>query len=268
MLNMKITSRPAAGFSLIELMVALVAGLIVVGAALAFTMSSLRANTEFINSTRLTQELRANLNLVTDELRRAGYDEAAMNYVGRPVTYTASSPFANLSIPVLNTNDSCVVFAYDRLPGNPGQVDLGNGEIRAFRRMSRTVGGRTVGVLEFAESAAGLTPACNGASPDYTTYPPACDAGSGWCAVSDPRVVDITVFRVDNDFNNDSVADGLIAGSASTLPMILRRVEVEIRGRLLDSPDVVRGVRANVRVRADCVRAGASATCGNAPSGT
>jgi prepilin-type N-terminal cleavage/methylation domain-containing protein len=259
--------RLASGFSLVELMVALVAGLIVVGAALAFTLSSLRANTEYINSTRLTQELRTNLNLVTDELRRAGYDEDAMNYVGRPVTFTASSPFANLSIPVLNSNDSCVVFAYDRLPGNPGQVDLNNGEIRAFRRMNRTVGGRTVGVLEFAESAAGVTPACNGASPDYTTYPATCNSGSGWCAASDPRVIDVTVFRVDNDFNNDGSADGLIAGSASTLPMILRRLEVEVRGRLLDNQQVVRGVRANVRVRADCVRTGASATCGNAPTG-
>lgn len=255
-----------AGFTLIELMVALVAGLIVTGAALAFTMSSLRANSEYISSTRLTQELRSNLNFISDELRRAGYDESAIDYVGRPPAFGQFTPFSTMLIDADldgdgnaagGTLDGCVIFAYDRLPGDQGQVDLENGEIRAFRLASRDVNSRQVGVLEFAESDTGLTPACDGDSPDYTTYPATCTA-DGWCAVSDPRVIDLTAFALDTsgitDLTNPS--------------MQIRRLGVDLRGRLVNSTETDRGVRSNVRIRADCVRAAVNVNCTQAPSGT
>lgn len=252
-------SYKQAGLSLVELMVALVAGLIVVGAVLTFTMSSLRANTHFIESTRLTQELRTNLSLITDELRRAGYDEASMQYVARPATYTQVSPFSTM---LLNTNpdgdtatqDSCVVFAYDRLPGTAGALELSNGEIRAFRWMSRTVQGRQVGVLEFAESSTSA-PACDGGSPNYSTYPATCGS-SGWCAISDPRVLDVTAFNLNpvGVVNYPGV-------------MQMRRMRVELRGRLLSDPNTVKGAMSNVRIRADCVRTDPATNCTAAPVG-
>ena len=69
------------GFSLVELMVALVAGMIVAGAVLAFTISSVRSNSEFVTSARLMQELRTISQDREDELRRAGYDDDAMGYI-------------------------------------------------------------------------------------------------------------------------------------------------------------------------------------------
>lgn len=257
--------RPS-GFSLVELMVALVAGLIVVGAVLTFTMSSLRANSEYIRATRLTQELRTNLNFAADELRRAGYDENAMNYVMRPSTYTLVSPFAAIGVDNVNSSDSCVVYAYDRLPGTPGTAELDNGEIRALRRVNRTVNGLTVGVLEFAESAGTTSPTCGGGSPDYSTYPATCNATSGWCAVSDPRVVDITAFTL-----SDAGVVNLPA-TASAKPLQIRRIGIDMRGRLIRSQDVVRGVHSNVRVRSDCVRTNpgtysSPGRCTTAPTG-
>lgn len=239
--------RRVQGVSLVELMIALVAGLIVVGAVLTFTLSSLRANSEYIRATRLTQELRTNLDFATDELRRAGYDENSMNYVFRPASYGLSSPFATLNVTNPNTANGCVVYAYDRQPGTAGTAELANGEIRALRRVDRSVNGRTVGVLEFAESAASLTPACNGAAPNYSTYPATC-ATSGWCAVSDPRVVDITSFNL-----TDAGVINL-AATATSKAIQIRRIGVDLRGRLIRSPDIARGMHANIRVRADCVR--------------
>ena len=58
--------RKVAGFSLVELMVALVAGMVVAGAMLAFTVSSVRANSDFVAAARLTQELR---NTLDEEIR-------------------------------------------------------------------------------------------------------------------------------------------------------------------------------------------------------
>jgi prepilin-type N-terminal cleavage/methylation domain-containing protein len=262
---MKTLTRFSRGFSLVELMVALVAGLIVTGAALTFTLSSLRANTEFVGSARLTQELRNSLNFIADDLRRAGYDEDAMNYVSRPSTFSDTSPFALISI---SGSNDCVVYSYDRLPGTAGDLELGNGEMRAVRRAIRTVNGRDVGVLEFAESAAGVTPRCNGNAPDYSTYPASCNTGSGWCALSDPRVLDIQSFVVQNDLPDTGGGPGVIPGTASVLPLQIRRLNIDIRGSLIGATNVVRGVHERIRVRSDCVRSNAGVQCVADPVGT
>ena len=59
------------GFSLIELMVAMVVGLIVVGAVLALVVSIMKSNRQTLQSTRLNQEMRATLAVIASELRRA-----------------------------------------------------------------------------------------------------------------------------------------------------------------------------------------------------
>ena len=254
----------ASGFSLVELMVALVAGLIVSGAVLAFTLSSLPVNSEYVRSTRLTTELRNSLNVITEDLRRAGYDENAMNFVSRPTGYTGFSPFSTISIENPGASNGCVVYAYDRMPANPGTLDLSNGEVRAFRRAQRTVNGQTVGVIESAESFGSTAPACSGGSPDYSTYPPSCNSTSGWCALSDPRTVDITSLS----FNRPSGGFYTQAGTGGNPGLQLREIAVDIQGQLLgtESDPIQRGVNAVVRVRADCVRTDPSSNCTQAPS--
>ena len=59
--------------ALVELMVALVAGLIVSAAVTRFFISSMKSNGEYVQSTRLTQELRNILDLMSRDVRRAGY---------------------------------------------------------------------------------------------------------------------------------------------------------------------------------------------------
>lgn len=259
-LNRSKAFRDAQGFSLIELMIAMVAGLIVIGAVLTFTVAGVKSNSDYIRATRLTQELRSNLNFISDELRRAGYDENALNYVSRPTSYTQRSPFGPLMIVNPVADNGCIVFAYDRAPGSAGELELGNAEVRAMRRVVVTVAGRSVGVLEFAESAAGLTPNCTAAGPDYTTYPATANATTGWSAFTDPRVIDIQSFRLDNS--------GFVAlpGAGPISPMQIRRVGVALTGALIGDADVVRGVSANVRVRADCIRPNVGTTCVATPS--
>lgn len=71
-----------SGFTLIELMIAMSIGLIVIGSAIALMVSVMRANSENMQSTRLTQELRALTDIVARELRRARYNENTINFVG------------------------------------------------------------------------------------------------------------------------------------------------------------------------------------------
>ena len=92
----------AAGFTLVELMVAIVLGLIVIGAVLALVLSMIRSNNQTIQATRLTQELRATATVITSELQRAGsaenpFDLAAANTLGTVNGATAGCFIYNYS---------------------------------------------------------------------------------------------------------------------------------------------------------------------------
>ena len=91
------------GFTLVEMMVALVAGMIVSTALVAFMLSSMKSNGEYVQSTRLTQELRNTLDLLTRDLLRAGYDDDGMNYVGK----TNVSPFTPVCITAAGAPGTC-----------------------------------------------------------------------------------------------------------------------------------------------------------------
>lgn len=241
--------RLSAGFSLVELMIALVAGLVVIGAVLAFTVSSVKANSEFTRSTRLMQELRNVDDYIVDELKRAGYDEDAMGYVASN-SATAVSPFSPIYVDA-TAGANCVIYAYDREPGTPGSIDLDSGEIRAIRRV--TVNG--VGVIEVSESKTGVTPACDGAGPDYTSYPVGCNSATGWCALSDPKVVNIGTFTVsDAAVANTSHGGHTIPGGVGNMPLRLREFRVLLAGSLVADASITRSIDTNVKVRSDCLR--------------
>jgi type IV pilus assembly protein PilW len=105
-------SRPT-GFSLVELMVAMVLGLIVIGAVIALVLSMMNANNQTMRATRLSQEMRAVAALMANDIRRAGgvrdpFTEATANN-GRP---------RNLFAGVDTTTAGCLRYAYDAANGS------------------------------------------------------------------------------------------------------------------------------------------------------
>jgi type IV pilus assembly protein PilW len=93
------------GFSLIELMIAMVVGLIVVGAVLALVVSMIRANNQTIQATRLTQELRATAAVIASDLKRAkGVDDPF-------AAAKAGNSFATF-FPASGATDVCVRYGY------------------------------------------------------------------------------------------------------------------------------------------------------------
>lgn len=103
---MKQTVAPskAGGFTLIELMIAMVLGLIVIGAVLALSLSMIRANSGTIASTRLTQELRATSAAISSELQRAGSTD-------NPYNVTAALALGTVT---LSDSDTCVRYSYSQ----------------------------------------------------------------------------------------------------------------------------------------------------------
>lgn len=102
---LKRSARRATGFSLVELMVAIVAGLVVVGAVLALVVSIMKSNRETLQSTRLTQELRATLAVIANDLRRARSVEDPLS----TAMVVGGNPYAAVS----TASAGCVIYAYD-----------------------------------------------------------------------------------------------------------------------------------------------------------
>lgn len=110
-----------SGVTLIELMVALVVGLIVSGAALALIIAIIKSDAENIRATRLTQELRTTAEVITRDLRRARGIEDPIANIGSATMLKACNAITPASGPPSN----CVTFAYDC-------VDVTSGTFRAI----------------------------------------------------------------------------------------------------------------------------------------
>jgi prepilin-type N-terminal cleavage/methylation domain-containing protein len=103
--------RRQSGFTLVELMVAMVLGLIVMGAVLALSLAMIRANSDTISSTRLTQELRAAAAAITSELQRAGS-------VANPLDLTAAAAIGGVD----DGTAGCIRYSYSYMDGNTLQT--------------------------------------------------------------------------------------------------------------------------------------------------
>lgn len=279
-------SRPrigAAGFGLVEMLIAVAAGLVLSTAVIAFMLSSMRSNGEYVQSARLSQELRNTLDLVTRDLSRAGYNDSALSLDSLPVASPFAPVFVKDASPTVTAGlastypnadgDGCILYAYDRtFPlgyetngscdalagcGSPGELDEANGEVRGIRRscMDGACDGEAddIGVIEYAESSAGVVPACDGGGPDYSVNPATCNDASGWCPLSDPRLLNITRFMVVN------------TGSDLSNVMRIRDYGIHLEGSLLRDNGYSRAVATEVKVRADCINPLIS-NCASAPS--
>lgn len=210
-----------------EMMVAIVAGLIVIGAALTFTVATVRAYGENIRSNKLSHELRTGMNLVVREVRRTGYDGA---YSRRVMTEAPTTQFRSVSTP----GSGCIIFQYDR-GGTLGDAPVAS-EKRAIRYSA------TDRALQVLTSGAGAD----------------CSASGDWKDLTDPSVMTVTAFApkvyespfcaVDpgQDTNGDGVKDsfGVTTGTVTSISLCLK-------GALVAEPTIVRQLTDTVRVRAD-----------------
>jgi prepilin-type N-terminal cleavage/methylation domain-containing protein len=94
------TTKSQAGLTLIEMMIALLIGLIITAGVLTIFVSNIKSSTENTKMIRMNQQLRSTMSFITDELKRAGYS-------GDSTTSAFNDE--------LNFNDSppCLRYAYD-----------------------------------------------------------------------------------------------------------------------------------------------------------
>ncbi|MFW5450457.1 MAG: prepilin-type N-terminal cleavage/methylation domain-containing protein [Methylophagaceae bacterium] len=101
------TPRKQFGLTLIEMMIAMVLGLLVTGTIITIFVSNVKSSVENTKMIHLNQELRTVVGFMADELKRAGYSAAPTNaeYIN-----DFDSP-----------STTCVTYAYD-VAGNGASV--------------------------------------------------------------------------------------------------------------------------------------------------
>lgn len=206
-----LTRRSAcqAGFSLVEMMIAVVLGMILVGATIALVVSTGQANAETVQTARITQEMRAISEIVSRDLRRARYVDDAIATIGTgggvPNPYDAI---------VVSNGGACIQYAYENFWDNDTPADDSDDVPRHFRTIWREVVDG-VGVVYLAE---------NGAAS------PTCGSDTG-VLLSSPQVNVTSIVFVAND------------------PCVPTAVEVTVQGQLTADPDIQRSFSESIRLR-------------------
>lgn len=123
--------KKQSAFTLLEIMVALLAGLIVVGGALTVYIAAVTGSSDIVKSARLNHDMDSALALMINDIRRAGYWD-------NPTMLTTANPFTQATTDLMVSNN-CVLYTYDGDAGGvAGTVDatefygfkLNNGNIQ------------------------------------------------------------------------------------------------------------------------------------------
>lgn len=110
------------GMTLIEIMIALLLGLMVIGGVMTIYISSIRGSTDIANSARLNYDLDSVMQLMVNDIRRAGYWGDAVsgsNAKNNPPTCDTGNPFTCGDADIViskktgEADDSCILYTYD-----------------------------------------------------------------------------------------------------------------------------------------------------------
>ena len=112
-------NKTTKGFTLIELMIAILIGALVIGATITIYVTTIRGSSNTLKLTRLNQDLGVTMLIMTNDIRRAGYWGGAI--VGANLTLNPFSDVAVRDIGDVTSGDptvapvtgNCITYAYD-----------------------------------------------------------------------------------------------------------------------------------------------------------
>ena len=213
----------AQGISMVELLVGLAVGLFIAAAGVTLMAGNLRENRALMLESRLMQDLRTAADIITRDLRRAGYWTGALASV-QPIAGAtpATNPYLALA-PSAAASDA-VSFAFSRDAAENHRLDSNEQFGYRLRR----------GVIEM-------------------------QLGSGnWQALTDLNTATVSAFTVTPTVEEISLAGQCSrpcsAGAVDCPPrQQVRSLELAISARSSVDPSVQRSLRSQVRLRNDAI---------------
>jgi len=248
---MKITTLSRsrqAGASLMEVLVAMSISLVVTASMIALMANSLSTTGRIVKMTKLADDMRVTMQMVTRDVRRSSYNaNSILCYAndGCALGTGATGPKTVIDgvlvlagpIDFVDENDDfiddddCFTFLMDRdHDGNSIEDDAGG-----FRR--RTDPATGVDALEMWTGDA--SPDCSSAA-----------LADGWVQITDPEVVEITNFSIDD---SETYSEPIRTDAAGTplLTQVTRKLRINLGGRLVLDNNINREVEDVISVRND-----------------
>ena len=224
-----------AGASLMEVLVAMSISLVVTASMIALMANSLSTTARVVKMTKLSDDLRVAMQMMTRDVRRSSYNANSMFCYANEDCATDGAIVAAGDITLADidgdTVNDCFTFLMDRdHDGDSTEDDAGG-----FRRV--TAGG--VGVIEMWTG--GADPDCDSAA-----------GAAGWVRITDPDETDVFGFSIDDDDEDLSytvvIQDD---GAGNTLSQRVRKIRMNLQGRLVADATIVRRVEDVISVRND-----------------
>lgn len=210
------------GFTFTEMLVALAINAIILAALVAVFLGNLNHYSKSININRLNQQLDSALNIMANDIRRAGYWSGANGDVGGSAN---NNPFVVTGTTDISTNGShnCILFTYDH-DNNGTLPSISNGyddERYGFRLMNGAIQTRPPGATFNCTAAA-----------------------SNWENITDPSFITITALSFTITTQTLTVGPG-------TKGVALRSVDISLTGQLVSDTTITRTLTQHVRLRND-----------------
>jgi prepilin peptidase dependent protein B len=215
------------GISLVEMMISMVLSLLVVMIMVVLMASTLGTGTATIQMSRLSHELRASMQLMSRDLRRANFHSGFLNCFANINCRDDLGITAYVNTININADGDCFWYWLDR----DGNADLSDDAVGGFR--FGTVGG--IGVIQM-RTAGNLAPNC--------------DDETDWELITDPNTVEITSFNISN---SDSYTEILSAAGDN---QVVEKIRLTINGRMVADPSVQRRIQDLILIRNDVQSAG------------
>jgi prepilin peptidase dependent protein B len=220
------------GLSLVEMLVGVAVGMFLIAGAATLFVANLSSSRKMLVEARLNQDLRAAADLISRDIRRAGYWSNAI--AGTQAASGAAGPIASNPFSAASAAGSQLTYLFDR---DSDDVVHGNDQF-AFRL--QPVNG--VGTLQMSLSAASAVAA-------------------SWQTLTDPMAVNVTAFTITPTITT------IPAGNACAKPcpapasavyvcvnpptVTVRQFDISITGSPPTDPALVRTLQTRTRLRND-----------------
>lgn len=226
------SKRHQAGASLMEVLVAMSISLVVTASMIALMANSLSTTARVVKMTKLSDDLRVAMQMMTRDVRRGSYNANSMFCYANDDCATDGAIVAAGDITLVDTDDDTVSDCFTFLMDRDHDGDSTEDDAGGFRRV--TAG--DAGVIEMWTG--GAAPDCNAAA-----------GAAGWVRITDPEETDVFGFSIDDDLSYTQVIQD--DGAGNTLSQRVRTIRMNLQGRLVVDDTIVRRVEDVISVRND-----------------
>jgi hypothetical protein len=221
------------GASLMEVLVAMSISLVVTASMVALMSNSLGNTTRIIKMTKLSDDMRIAMQMMSRDVRRSSYNAYSMycfanDDCGDDSITTDDGTLVLAGDITINDAGSCFTFLTDRDHGGDSTENSAGG----FRR----VVSNGVGVIEMWTG--DNSPDCSSAA-----------GSANWVQITNPDNMDIFAFSVDEDLSY--TVELFNDGAGNTLSQKVRKLHMDMSGRLVMDNNIQRRIEDVISVRND-----------------